>query len=91
MDVRRCDPSRGLVRGDGYAALPGGLAAGRRLGPVRILGAGHVRGCGDELESTWGRVVLPLGKPVKRANVPGEIGTRAIEYEHAEPGVRQGQ
>lgn len=43
------------------------------------------------LEGTFGRVVLPLGKPVKRANVPGEIVTRAIEYEHAEPGVRQGQ
>lgn len=43
------------------------------------------------LESSFGRVVLPLGKPVKRANIPGEIVTRAIQYEHAEPGVRQGQ
>ncbi len=43
------------------------------------------------LEGSYGRVVLPLGKPSKQANVPGRTITRAIEYEHAEPGVRQGQ
>jgi uncharacterized protein len=43
------------------------------------------------LESSFGRVVLPVGKPAKQANIPGEIVTRAIQYEHAEPGVRQGQ
>jgi succinate-acetate transporter protein len=42
-------------------------------------------------ESSYGRVVVPLGKPVRRANVPGETVTRAIEFAHAEPGVRQGQ
>jgi uncharacterized protein len=43
------------------------------------------------LESSFGRVVLPLGKPAKSANVPGRTVTRAIEYAQAEPGVRQGQ
>jgi succinate-acetate transporter protein len=43
------------------------------------------------LEGTFGRVVLPLGKPAKKPNVPGEVITRAIQYEEAEPGVRQGQ
>jgi hypothetical protein len=43
------------------------------------------------LESSWGRVILPLGKPVRAANVPGQRITRPIEFERAEPGVRQGQ
>jgi len=43
------------------------------------------------LQSTFGHVVLPLGKPRKAANVPGNQVTRPIEYEHGEPGVKQGQ
>ncbi len=43
------------------------------------------------LEGTWGRVVLPLGKPSKRANVPGGRITDPIEYAAGEPGVRHGQ
>ena len=43
------------------------------------------------LEGAWGRVVLPLGKYEKAANVPGARVTRPIQFEHAEPGVRQGQ
>ena len=43
------------------------------------------------LESTWGRVVLPLGKLAKRANIPGERFTIPVEHEFAEPGVRHGQ
>jgi uncharacterized protein len=43
------------------------------------------------LEQAWGRVVLPLGKVEREANVPGSRVTRPIEYEHAEPGVRMGQ
>ncbi|HET7589662.1 MAG TPA: acetate uptake transporter [Solirubrobacterales bacterium] len=43
------------------------------------------------LESAWGRVVLPLGKVDREANVPGAKVTRPIQYEHAEPGVRMGQ
>lgn len=43
------------------------------------------------LESAWGRVVLPLGKIEKEANVPGNRVTLPIQYEHAEPGIRMGQ
>jgi succinate-acetate transporter protein len=44
------------------------------------------------LESTWGRVVLPLGKVThKEANVPGRRFTEPIQFEHAEPGIRMGQ
>ncbi len=43
------------------------------------------------LEGAWGRVVLPLGKYEKEANIPGGRITTPIQYEHAEPGVRQGQ
>lgn len=43
------------------------------------------------LESAWGRVVLPLGKVNEGANVPGAKFTRPIQYEQAEPGIRQGQ
>jgi len=43
------------------------------------------------LEGAWGKVVLPLGKMEREANVPGTRVTLPIEYEHAEPGVRMGQ
>ncbi|HET9163412.1 MAG TPA: GPR1/FUN34/YaaH family transporter [Solirubrobacterales bacterium] len=43
------------------------------------------------LEGAWGKVVLPLGKVEREANVPGARVTLPIEYEHAEPGVRMGQ
>ncbi|UTI63032.1 GPR1/FUN34/YaaH family transporter [Paraconexibacter antarcticus] len=43
------------------------------------------------LESTWGRVVLPLGKLSKAANVPGARLTDPIEYAWGEPGIRHGQ
>jgi uncharacterized protein len=43
------------------------------------------------LESAWGRVVLPLGKTRKEANIPGRTVTRPIQFERAEPGIRQGQ
>lgn len=43
------------------------------------------------IEGAWGRVVLPLGKIEKEANVPGTRFTRPVQYEHGEPGVRQGQ
>lgn len=43
------------------------------------------------LESTFGRVVLPLGRLVKAANVPGQRFTIPLQYERAEPGVRHGQ
>jgi uncharacterized protein len=43
------------------------------------------------LEGAWGRVILPLGKLTREANLPGHRVAHAIEYEFAEPGVRQGQ
>jgi len=42
-------------------------------------------------ESTYGKVILPLGKPKMKANKPGERFTRPIEHESGMPGVRQGQ
>jgi succinate-acetate transporter protein len=43
------------------------------------------------MEGTYGRVILPLGKLSKNANVPGHQATVPIEYAAAEPGVRHGQ
>jgi uncharacterized protein len=43
------------------------------------------------LKATFGRVVLPLGRPSRDANVPGARFTRVIELDRGEPGVRQGQ
>jgi succinate-acetate transporter protein len=43
------------------------------------------------MEGTFGRVILPLGKPNREANTPGQRITYPIQYERAEPGVRQGQ
>ena len=43
------------------------------------------------LLSSWGRVVLPLGKPKKEANVPGAQPVRPIELAWAEPGIKKGQ
>ena len=43
------------------------------------------------LEAAAGRVVLPLGKYHKKANIPGSEITSAIELERGEVGVRQGQ
>ncbi len=43
------------------------------------------------LANTFGRVVLPLGKYHKDANVPGGQHTYPIQFELGEPGVKQGQ
>jgi succinate-acetate transporter protein len=43
------------------------------------------------LSSAFGRVILPLGKYRKEANVPGRRPTYPIEFELGEPGVKQGQ
>lgn len=42
-------------------------------------------------ESTYGKVILPLGKPKMEANKPGERFTRPVQYESGMPGVKQGQ
>jgi succinate-acetate transporter protein len=41
--------------------------------------------------STFGRVVFPLGKYRRAANVPGGRHTYPIQFELGEPGVKQGQ
>jgi succinate-acetate transporter protein len=38
-----------------------------------------------------GKVILPLGKPRKDANLPGEQPVRPIQLEWGEPGVKKGQ
>ena len=43
------------------------------------------------IEGTFGRVVLPLGKPMMKANKPGAQVTRPIQYAAGQPGVRAGQ
>jgi succinate-acetate transporter protein len=43
------------------------------------------------LSSTFGRVILPLGKFRKEANVPGRQPAYPIQFELGEPGVKQGQ
>ena len=43
------------------------------------------------LASTFGRVIFPLGKYRKAANVPGGRHTYPIQFELGEPGVKQGQ
>jgi hypothetical protein len=43
------------------------------------------------LLSGAGKVVLPLGKPKKEANMPGGQPVKPIQLEWAEPGVKKGQ
>ncbi len=43
------------------------------------------------MAGTLGRVVFPLGKYHKAANVPGERPAYPIQFELGEPGVKQGQ
>lgn len=43
------------------------------------------------LLSASGKVVLPLGKPKKEANMPGGQPVHPIELEWGEPGVKKGQ
>jgi succinate-acetate transporter protein len=43
------------------------------------------------LASTFGRVIFPLGKYRKEANVHGRPVTYPIQFELGEPGVKQGQ
>jgi succinate-acetate transporter protein len=43
------------------------------------------------LASAFGRVILPVGKYRKEANVPGGTHTYPIQFALGEPGVKQGQ
>jgi succinate-acetate transporter protein len=41
--------------------------------------------------SSTGKVVLPLGKPKREANVPGAQPVKPIQLDWGEPGVKKGQ
>jgi hypothetical protein len=43
------------------------------------------------LAGMFGRVILPLGKYSRDANVPGHQPTYPIQFALGEPGVKQGQ
>ena len=43
------------------------------------------------LKATYGRIILPLGKTDRAANIPGEAPTTPIQLEWGEPGVKMGQ
>jgi succinate-acetate transporter protein len=43
------------------------------------------------LAASAGKVILPLGKPKKDANVPGSQPVKPIQLEWGEPGVKKGQ
>jgi succinate-acetate transporter protein len=43
------------------------------------------------LQAASGKVILPLGKPNKESNIPGEIPQQRMQYESGEPGVKVGQ
>jgi succinate-acetate transporter protein len=43
------------------------------------------------LEGVYGRVVLPVGKYSREANVPGTRLPRPVEFAHGMPGVKAGQ
>jgi len=43
------------------------------------------------LASTFGRVILPLGKYRREANLPGHRHAFPIQFAYGEPGVKQGQ
>lgn len=85
-----------LAAGSGIAA--GALIAGSSgwevvAGWVFVFSAGFAwyTASAMMLASVYGRVVLPLGKWSRAANVPGETLTRPVELEQGEPGVKKGQ
>jgi hypothetical protein len=43
------------------------------------------------LESTWKKVILPLGKYAHDANAPGTVLTHPVQYLQGQPGVKVGQ
>jgi hypothetical protein len=43
------------------------------------------------LHDAWRRVILPLGKFRKQANIPGHRSLVPAEYAYGQPGVRHGQ
>jgi succinate-acetate transporter protein len=43
------------------------------------------------LAATYGRIILPLGKYSRDANIPGREPTHPAQYQFGEPGVKKGQ
>ncbi len=68
----------------------GPLKAGRYLLLVTALLAWYLA-TALLLETSFRRVILPLGTPEREANIPGRRHTRTVEWRHGEPGVRAGQ
>jgi succinate-acetate transporter protein len=82
----------------GSALLAGGLVYGshgwvQAAGWVLVVSAGLAwyMVAAMLLAATAGRVVLPLFKNTRTANVPGRSPTKPIQLEWAEPGVKMGQ
>jgi uncharacterized protein len=71
----------------------GGVGWERVAGYVTMASAftAFYAGSAMMLSSTFGRVVLPLGKYRREANAPGGRPVYPIQFEHGEPGVKQGQ
>ena len=71
----------------------GGVGWERVAGYVTMASAftAFYAGSAMMLSSTFGRVVLPLGKYRREANAPGARPVYPIQFEHGEPGVKQGQ
>jgi uncharacterized protein len=70
--------------GDGWLLVGGWVLIASAIAAAYTAGA-------MLLESAAGQVVIPLGKYEREANIPGRRITSAIELEHGEVGVRQGQ
>jgi succinate-acetate transporter protein len=70
--------------GEGWLQAGGGVLVGSAIAATYVATA-------MMMEGTFGRVVLPLGKLRKAANVPGREFTIPIEWERGEPGIRHGQ
>lgn len=75
------------------AFLLGSSAVETAAGWVFVFSAGFAwyTASAMMLEATLGRVLLPLGKYRRAANVPGGTLTSPAQFEAGEPGVRRGQ
>lgn len=86
-----------LAVGSGLAAgswMNGNAALMHAAGWVYVASAGVAFYVASAMMigASWGRTVLPLGKPDgRRRNVPGEPFAEPIEFTYGEPGVRAGQ
>ncbi len=75
-------------------ALPFGLTGVEVAGGIVLVASAVVAwyvATAMMIQAASGKVVLPLGKPDKQSNVPGDIPQQRIQYESGEPGVKVGQ